>query len=456
VIGSTLILITLLIKLGVAAAVASALSRSTAFKNLLFSPRRTAAGTLGLLAFLCIPLALGVWVRVEVPNFLAADISFEAVVLVALLLGAGPAALAGVFLSIPAMLHREFLTLPFNLFVAGVFGIYRTFVSEEDIWSFSPFVDLGVYRWIRRNLARPRADRQVLLLMLIVGMEMARNSIADAYPRQLFALRSDRPLILLAIAVCAPMVVGIPLKIWDAIRIERKLEEQEKLLFEARLDALQRQINPHFLFNTLNSIASLVRFRPEQARVLIVKLASILRVLLQEHNDLVPLRDELQFADDYLDIELVRFGSEKLRISKEIAPETLDILVPPMLLQPLIENCIKHGIEPRISGGTVTLRSRFQAGTLEVTVEDDGIGMPSEAGRMLDPEWPARHGVLYRAGSGIGMRNVRERMQALCGPDSGFEIISRPGRGTRVVLTIPLHFTQTSQATEAEARKIDA
>ena len=92
----------------------------------------------------------------------------------------------------------------------------------------------------------------------------------------------------LAICICAPMVVGIPLKIWNAVRIERKLEEQERLLMDARLDALQRQINPHFLFNTLNSIASLVRFQPELARELIVKLASILRVLLQDRDDLMP------------------------------------------------------------------------------------------------------------------------------------------------------------------------
>lgn len=457
-IGSTLILITLLIKLGVAAAVASALTRSSAFENLLFTPRRNAAQTLRLLAFLCVPLALGVWVRTVVPNFLAADISFEAVILVALLLGWGPAMIAGAFLSIPALLHQEFFTLPFNLLVAVIFGAYRAFVSEEDVWSFSPFVDLSVYRWIRRNLSRPRADRQVLLLILILGMQLMHTWIASVYPRQIFALRSNQPLVLLAIIFCAPVVVGIPLKIWNAVQIERKLEEQEKLLFEARLDALQRQINPHFLFNTLNSIASLVRFRPEQARMLIVKLANILRVLLQEHTDLMPLRDELQFADDYLDIEVVRFGSEKLHVVKEIAPETLDILVPPMLLQPLIENSIKHGLEPRIRGGTITLRSRLESGALVVTVEDDGIGMPTETDSSRDSGWPARHGVMVPLGGGIGMRNVRERMQVLCGPEAGFEIISRPGRGTMVSLTIPLHSTQTAavQPSAAEPRRVDA
>jgi len=455
VIGSTLILITLLIKLGVAAAVSSALSRSIAFQNLLLNPRRTWAQTLGMLAFICIPLTLGVWIRAVVPNFFAADISFEAVMLIALLMGTTPALIAGAFLAIPAVLHREFLTLPFNLGMALVFGSYRAFASEEDIWSFSPFVDLSMYRWVRRNLARPRVDRQIFLVLLIFGAQLLREWLTGLYPRRLFTLRSHSGPILLAIYLCAPMVVAIPLKIWNSIRIERKLEEQERLLLEARLDALQRQINPHFLFNTLNSIASLVRFRPEQARELIVKLASILRVLLQDRDDLMQLRDELQFADDYLDIEVARFGTEKLCVIKDIAPETLDVLVPTMLLQPLIENSIKHGLEPRINGGTITLRSRLQGDQLVLTVEDDGVGMPAER-TGSEHSGPSRRSGLLQAGTGVGMRNVRERMQVLCGPDAGFEIISRPGRGTRVVLTIPLQMGHGSMIQLVESRGLES
>jgi two-component system, LytTR family, sensor kinase len=454
VINSKLILITLLIKLGVAAAVSSALARSSEFKDLLFARRRTVTQMLGLLAFICVPLTLGVWVRVVVPNFYAADISFEAVIIVALLLGTAPAVIAGAFLSIPAMFHREYFAFPFNIAIALLFGVYRAALSEEDVWSFSPFVDLGMYRWVRRNLMRPRVDRQFFLLLLIFGAQALRTWISRMNPHRLFTLRSNSWLVVLAIYLCAPMVVGIPLKIWDAIRIERKLEEQERLLLEARLDALQRQINPHFLFNTLNSIASLVRLRPEQARELIVKLASILRVLLQDRDDLMPLRDELEFADDYLDIEVARFGAEKLRVVKDIPPETLEVLVPSMLLQPLIENSIKHGLEPRIAGGTVTLRSRLQQGRLIVTVEDDGIGMSPELASATDSG--ARRSGLLQAGTGVGMRNVRERMQVLCGPDAGFEIISRPGRGTRVVLTIPLNAAQSAIAQLPEARSIDS
>lgn len=455
-IGSTLILITLLIKLGVAAAVASALSRSATFQNLLLNPRRNLMQNLGMLAFICVPLTLGVWIRAVVPNFFAADISFEAVMLIALLMGTTPALVAGAVLAVPAMLHHEFLTLPFNLGMALIFGTYRAFVSEEEIWSFSPFVDLSMYRWVRRNLSRPRIDRQIFLLLLIFGAQLLREWLTDMYPRRLFTLRSHSWLVLLAIYLCAPMVVAIPLKIWNSIRIERKLEEQERLLLEARLDALQRQINPHFLFNTLNSIASLVRFRPEQARELIVKLASILRVLLQDRDDRMQLRDELQFADDYLAIEVARFGTEKLRVVKDIAPETLDVLVPTMLLQPLIENSIKHGLEPRIHGGTITLHSRLEGNKLIVTVEDDGVGMPVERSSGERASSPTRRNSLLQSGTGVGMRNVRERMQVLCGPDAGFEILSRPGRGTRVVLTIPMDSSQMAAIHLPEARSTEA
>jgi two-component system LytT family sensor kinase len=428
-IDQKLVLVTLLVKLGVAAAVSSALGRSRAFQRLLFAEHRGVRERLGLIAFVCAPLGLGVWVRVTVPNFYAADIAFETTIILGILLGPVSALLGAVLLSIPSVLHHEYISLPFLAGVALVAGIFGRFVETEEVWSFSPFVDLSIYRWFRRNVRQPRFDRQVLLLMLIYGLEIAREWVSNEYPHQLFALPADGWLMRLAIWTCAAMVVGIPLKIWNAIRIEQKLEEQKRLLLEARLDALQRQINPHFLFNTLNSIASLVRMRPEQARELIVKLANILRALLKDHDSYVPFREELNFTDDYLGIEVVRFGAEKLRVVKEIEPDTLEVPVPSMLLQPLVENSIKHGLEPRISGGTITLRSRIKEGTLIIEVEDDGVG--------IAPDRVLRTGVLEHKGTGIGMRNVRERLEVLYGEDAVFEVTSRPGRGTLVTLHMP-------------------
>jgi two-component system LytT family sensor kinase len=427
---SKLILITLLVELGVAAAVASSLARSTRFKYLLLLKHRSRRETLSLVAWICVPLMLGVLVRVRVPNFLAADLSFEATAILGLLLGPAAAMVGGIALAIPAMGHHEWMALPVNLAVAAIFGGYRRFAGEENIWSFTPLIDLSLYRWVMRSSWR-NFDRQIFLLLLIMVVQFGSSQLSRLYPRRFFELYSTSWPLELAICACAPVVVGIPLKIWNAVRIERKLEEQSRLLLEARLDALQRQINPHFLFNTLNSIASLVRSKPELSREMIVKLGNILRALLHDREAFVPLSEELEFTDDYLDIEVVRFG-EKLRVVKEIAEDTLDVVVPSMLLQPLIENSIKHGLEPRIGGGTVTLRSRIVEGRLLLEVEDDGVG--------TEPGGPIAAPVsgLVQEGSGIGMRNVRERLQVLYGDEAQVEMVSRPGRGTRVRLVMPV------------------
>jgi two-component system, LytTR family, sensor kinase len=458
-IKDTLVLITLLIELGVAASYAAALARSNTFKNLLLRSHRSPRQTIALLAIMCLPLAPGVWMRIRVPNFYAADLSFEATILMALLLGPGPALLGGAILALPALSHGEYWSVVVNVAVAAVIGIYGRFTDPEDVWSFSPMIDLSLYQWVTRNLRRPHFDRQIMLLVLITAMQFATSMLSRAYPRRYFELHSNYWLVELAICACAPVVVGIPLKIWNAIRTERKLEEQSRLLMEARLDALQRQINPHFLFNTLNSIASLVRSRPELAREMIVKLANILRVLLKNRDAFVPLEEELAFTDDYLDIEVVRFG-EKLRVVKEIAENTLPIVVPSMLLQPLIENSIKHGLEPRIGGGTVTLRSRILSDDrLLIEIEDDGIGMEAEAtaGILSEAGWTGS-----ASGNGIGMRNVRERMAVLYGSHAEVEIVSRPGRGTKITLIMPVlgagaapfaRFGEAIQATWADVSR---
>ena len=383
-----IILITLLVKLGVMASVASVLARASTFRHLFFAEHRRPRQTLALLAFFLVPLTLGVWIRFSVPNFLAADISFETIILLGLLVGPRWAMLGGVILSAPALYHGEYLALPFNAVVGLLAGVLGSFVEPEEIWSFTPFVDLSLYRWVRRILRRPRVDRQFLMLGLIVLAEACRDQLARMFPRKLFALVAPQPWVQVLVWISAPIVVGIAIKVWNALRIEMKLEEQKHLLLEARLDALQRQINPHFLFNTLNSIASLVRVKPELAREMTVKLANILRALLKDHDTYVPLRDELNFTDDYLDIEVVRFGADKLHVEKEIDPQTLDILVPSILLQPLIENSIKHGLEPRIHGGTVTLRSKLNGDRVLIEVADDGVGMgdrPAQDWQVMVP-----------------------------------------------------------------------
>ena len=190
------------------------------------------------------------------------------------------------------------------------------------------------------------------------------------------------------------------------------------------MDALISQINPHFLFNTLNTISSLIRFDPDTARTVLLKLSNILRRRLKAQGHFSPLRQELEFIDDYLDIEVVRFGRDKLQIRKEIDPETLDMVVPSMILQPLVENALRHGIAPKIEGGAITLRAQHGNGRLIVEVIDDGVGISEQ-----------RQTEVYD--SGIGISNVRERLKVVYGQDFLMKIDSQPGKGTAIRLEIP-------------------
>jgi two-component system, LytTR family, sensor kinase len=421
-----LILITLLVKLGVVASVASVLARASSFRRLFFAENRRPRQILALLAFFLVPLTLGVWIRTAVPNFLAADISFETVILLGLFLGPGWAMVGGAVLALPAVHHGEYLALPYDAALGVLAGLLGRIVAPEEIWSFTPFIDLSLYRWVRRILRHPKMDRQFLMLFLIVAAEGLRCWLAHMFPHRLFALLATEPWLQALVLLSAPIMVGVPIKVWGALRLELQFEEQKRLLLEARLDALQRQINPHFLFNTLNSIASLVRVKPELAREMTVKLANILRALLKDHDTYVPLSDELRFTDDYLDIEVVRFGADKLRVEKDIDPRTLEVLVPSILLQPLIENSIKHGLEPRIHGGTVTLRSKLEGDRVRIEVADDGVGIGNRPQTALK-----------RTGAGIGMKNVQERLEVLYGAQARFSVVSNPGRGTLVSIEIP-------------------
>jgi two-component system LytT family sensor kinase len=322
-------------------------------------------------------------------------------------------------------------------YVAGAFREYAA--NREEIWSFSPMVDLSIYRWIRRNFPRPRQDWQVAFFIGILLLQLLREQVGRAFPRRVFFLYSDNFWVEIAIYIGTIAAVAIPIKVWNATRIELKLEEQERLLLRARLDALQSQINPHFLFNTLNSISSLVRVQPEQARDLVVKLAHILRALLKKHDAFVMLREEIDFIDNYLDIEVARFGSDKLRVEKDLDAETLDVIVPSMMLQPIVENAIKHGLAPKIEGGSITLRSRLQPkDRVRIEIEDNGVGMAVAENRL----WERRHFVRDEShngnAEGIGMYNVAERLRVLYGANAHMTVQSTPGMGTRISIELPL------------------
>ena len=425
-----LVAINLLIQLGVAAAVASALVRSHIFKNLLFTEPRSLLQTCYLVLWIGTPLALGVVVRIVAPSFLAADLSFETAVLTGVIGGPLAGALGGIMVGLPSVLHASWLNMPFCIFAGVIAGKMRELTKDrEDIWSFSPFIDLSIYRWIRRNLPRPKVDWQIAFFFLILALRLLKLQLHRWQPKHIFSVDSSNFWILAAMFATSVMCIAIPMKIWNNTRMEIKLEQQQRALLQARMEALQSQINPHFLFNTLNSVTSLVRFDPDTARDVIIKLANILRRLLRKGDAFVQLREEFEFIDDYLDIEVVRFGRDKLTVVKDLDPASLDVVVPSMLLQPLVENSIKHGLAPKIEGGTIYLRSRLRDAHVIVEVEDDGIGMG--AAHMLEP--PSGIG-----GSGIGMANIAERLKVLYGGTAKMVIDRGSMGGTLIRLSLPV------------------
>ena len=428
---SRLILVNLLIKLGVAAAVAASLVRSLEFKKLLFREDRTTEQKIYLALWFGLPIFLGVWIRFAQKSFSSGDLSFETTLLLGVIGGRLAGVFGGALIAFPALLHGQWATMPFNILCGFIAGQLRTLAPEkEDIWSFSPFIDLSIYRWIRRNLPRPRLfDWQITFFLTIVALRFVQTQIARFFPGTTFSYESPNPWVNVAIYATSIIVIGTELKIFNGVRIQIKLEEQERLLLHARMEALQNQINPHFLFNTLNSVSSLVRFDPDTARELIIKLATILRRLLSSTDAFVPLNEEVEFIDNYLDIEVVRFGRDKLHVVKELEPSSLEVLVPSMLLQPLVENSIKHGLSSKVEGGSIFLRSRLTSRYVIVEVEDDGVGM---GGAQLAGK---DNGVSTH--SGIGMANIAERLKVLYGTAARMTVDSQPGKGTLVRLRLP-------------------
>ena len=410
-----------------AAAISSVLVRARRFRVLLFREERTLGEKIEVVLIIGIPIALGVLVRGFVRNFYAADISFEGAILMGVIGGRLAGTFGGILVSLPALLLGEWLALPMNILAGFLAGLLRHVASErEDVWSFSPLFDLNIYHWFRRSIRKSLIDWQTSFLLLILALEFVRIQLHRAFPRRIFALDSENWLVELAIYAGTVMAVAIALKVLNNVRIEMKLEQQERLLLQARMEALQSQINPHFLFNTLNSVSSLVRRDPDSAREMIVKLSNILRRLLRKGGDsFVLLRDEVEFLDDYLDIEVVRFGREKLKVVKELEPSSLDHMVPSMILQPLVENAIKHGLADKVEGGSIFIRSRSADGRIVIEVEDDGVGMPVS-------------GTSTSSGTGIGMVNVSERLQVVYGDAAEITIESQPGHGTLVRLVLPI------------------
>jgi len=419
-------LVILLVKLAVAASLASILVRIGALRRALMRNERTLAQRFYLALGFAAIFGAGVVTRLLTQGYQAVDLGLEGSLLAGILGGYFTGLVSGSLIALPAALfHREFLAMPLFAGVGVLGGLLRDLAPEpEEIWRFSPLLD----RVFRKGVTRRTRLFHVAFFGTILLAEGLRYVGVHPFlfPQGIFALyRPGESSSGLLIAVFATTVfaVTLPLKIWNNARNEQKLETQQRLLNEARLAALARQINPHFLFNTLNSISSLIRTDPDQARGVIYKLSNILRRLLRNSENLNPLREELQFIDDYMGIELVRFG-DKLRFVKEIDPASLDRMVPSMVLQPLIENSIRHGLSSKVEGGMIRLRTRVDSGRLHLLVEDDGVGIPEP-----------RLATLFE--QGIGISNVNERLKVLFGNQYRMWIDSRAGHGTQTEIEIP-------------------
>ena len=225
----------------------------------------------------------------------------------------------------------------------------------------------------------------------------------------------------------------------DAIRIsreryEREIREQEmgKLASEAELRALRAQINPHFLFNALTTIGYLIQTAPPRAFQTLMRLTSLLRAVLRSEGEFTTLGREIDLVQSYLDIERERF-EQRLMVIIDVPVDLRDISVPPLVIQPLVENAVKHGISQKRDGGQVTVRARLERSDsdtqqLSIVVSDSGGGASLAAlarGRV----------------TGVGLRNVERRMACQYGPSASLSIRSEPDQGFEVTLQLPLHGT---------------
>ncbi|MDA3949372.1 MAG: histidine kinase [Spirochaeta sp.] len=229
----------------------------------------------------------------------------------------------------------------------------------------------------------------------------------------------------------------------DQHQLQQQLHQQElsnlsmeRLLREAQLVALQSQVNPHFLFNTLNSVARTARLEnAERSEKLIRGLSSVLRYILRNPRRSVALHEEMRIVEEYLALQAVRFG-ERLRYRVAVAPEARTAQIPPLILQPLVENAVLYGIEPIEKGGIITVTATTDAGdhTLRISIADDGAGMDATTVELLSADETETTGDTT---TGIGVLNVRARLKLFFGPEQRFDMTSAPGNGTRIEISIP-------------------
>ncbi len=216
---------------------------------------------------------------------------------------------------------------------------------------------------------------------------------------------------------------------WVSVQVElAELDASRTLLMEAEVRALRAQISPHFIYNSLNAIASFINTDPARARDLVVEFADFTRYSFRRHGDFTTLAEELRCIDRYLLLERARFG-ERVQVSLTIAPEVLSTVIPFLSLQPLVENAVRHGLEAKEGPGHIWITANDSGAFAEVTIEDDGVGMdPAQLQSMLAGHSDGDH---------VGLRNVDARLRQVYGDDHGLVIETAPGEGTLITMRVP-------------------
>ncbi|WP_079595884.1 sensor histidine kinase [Arthrobacter sp. P2b] len=216
---------------------------------------------------------------------------------------------------------------------------------------------------------------------------------------------------------------------WVAVQVElAELDASRTQLMEAEVRALRAQISPHFIYNSLNAIASFINTDPARARELVVEFADFTRYSFRRHGDFTTLAEELRCIDRYLLLERARFG-ERVQVSLRVAPEVLGTVIPFLSLQPLVENAVRHGLEAKEGPGHISITADDAGAFAQVTIEDDGVGMdPEQLQSMLAGHSDGEH---------VGLRNVDARLRQVYGNGHGLIIETAPGEGTLITMRVP-------------------
>ena len=294
-------------------------------------------------------------------------------------------------------------------------------------------LDLGPTAW------------QVASSVIETGRRQVMSNAIDAVGAPIVANgRVVGVIVAFATTVRPPLVrAATEVATWCGAQIELgELETSRAALAEAELRALRAQISPHFVYNALSVIASYISTDPERARDLLLDFADFIRYTFRRQGEFTTLADELKSVHSYVELERARF-EERLSVTLRIEPETLATVIPFLSLQPLVENAMRHGLEPREQGGTVVISSRDDGTHTEITVDDDGVGMEPAALRSLFADRDPTDRVAH-----IGMRNVDSRVRGIYGDDHALVIETNPGAGTLVRMRIPKSqpFNETERA----------